>query len=360
MRTSPASEPSAITVAATTSADARAGYSNYGSCVDLFAPGSDITSLWYLGPGYAAIASGTSMASPHVAGLAASLLGVWGRATPAQVTSSILAHAHRGRVSDPAGTANLLASDEGLTLPAPPAGLHVDEATPTSLAVAWAPGAGPAASTYRATLTGGGLTRTAQTSADGYVFTDLEPATTYRVVVQAERYSGSTNATIDAATLEASGTVRLWGASRVDTAVAVSRASFSPGVPVAYLATADTFPDALAGGAAAGVNQGPVLLTTGSTLPDAVRTELSRLEPAKIVVLGGTGVVPTDVVQRCGPARQAASRGWGVRRGSRRRWRCRGRRSRRVCRWSTWPRRATSPTRWPVRRWPGCRVVRCC
>jgi subtilisin family serine protease/putative cell wall-binding protein len=295
--TSPASEPSAITVAATTSADVRAGYSNFGSCVDLFAPGSSITSLWYLGPGYSAIASGTSMASPHVAGLAASLLGAWGTATPAQVTASILAHAHRGKVGDPAGTANLLASNEGLTLPAPPAGLRVAQLTPTSVAVTWRAGTGPAPDAYKPVLTGGGLTRTARTSGTSYEFTDLEPSTSYRITVRAERSSGYTSATIDTATLEPPGTERLWGSTRVETAVAVSQASFSPGVPVAYVATASTFPDALAGGAAAAMNRGPVLLTTGTSLPDAVTAELVRLRPGRIVVLGGAGAVPDAVVR---------------------------------------------------------------
>ena len=66
---SPASAPAVTTVAASTSTDARASYSNYGSCVDLYAPGSSITSTWSNG-GTSTI-SGTSMASPHVAGVAA-------------------------------------------------------------------------------------------------------------------------------------------------------------------------------------------------------------------------------------------------------------------------------------------------
>lgn len=68
---SPASAPSAITVGATTSVDGRASYSNYGSCLDIFAPGSSITSAWYTSSTALAGKSGTSMASPHVAGAAA-------------------------------------------------------------------------------------------------------------------------------------------------------------------------------------------------------------------------------------------------------------------------------------------------
>ncbi len=70
---SPARAPSAITVGAITTTDARASYSNFGSCVDAWAPGSGITSAWIGGSGAKSTISGTSMASPHVAGLAARL-----------------------------------------------------------------------------------------------------------------------------------------------------------------------------------------------------------------------------------------------------------------------------------------------
>ena len=68
---SPARVPAAITVGATTSTDARASYSNYGACLDLFAPGSSITSAWYTSTTATNTISGTSMATPHVAGAAA-------------------------------------------------------------------------------------------------------------------------------------------------------------------------------------------------------------------------------------------------------------------------------------------------
>jgi subtilisin family serine protease len=68
---SPSSEPTAITVGATTNTDARASYSNYGSCLDFFAPGTNITSAWYTGTTATNTISGTSMASPHVAGVVA-------------------------------------------------------------------------------------------------------------------------------------------------------------------------------------------------------------------------------------------------------------------------------------------------
>jgi hypothetical protein len=89
------------------------------------------------------------------------------------------------------------------------------------------------------------------------------------------------------------GTVtRLAGANRFATAAAISAATFAPGVDVAYIAYAFNYPDALAGAAAAGTIRGPVLLAaTSLPLNIATSTELVRLKPKRIVVLGGSGVI---------------------------------------------------------------------
>ncbi len=89
--------------------------------------------------------------------------------------------------------------------------------------------------------------------------------------------------------------IRLAGANRFATSAAVSRAHFGAGVPVAYVATGRNFPDALAGGPAAGAQGGPVLLTEPNELPIPTRDELSRLRPQRIVILGGTGAVSASV-----------------------------------------------------------------
>ena len=68
---SPARVGSAITVGSSTSSDSRSAFSNYGSCLDLFAPGSSITSAWHTSDAATNTISGTSMAAPHVAGVAA-------------------------------------------------------------------------------------------------------------------------------------------------------------------------------------------------------------------------------------------------------------------------------------------------
>lgn len=82
---SPARVPAALTIGATTNTDAKASYSNYGSCVDLFAPGSSITSAWHSGANAMNTISGTSMAAPHVVGAAALHLQANAAVTPAQV-----------------------------------------------------------------------------------------------------------------------------------------------------------------------------------------------------------------------------------------------------------------------------------
>ncbi|MFE4537286.1 S8 family peptidase [Streptomyces scopuliridis] len=98
---SPARVADAITVGATTSTDARASYSNFGARVDLFAPGSAITSAWNTSDTATSSISGTSMATPHVAGAAAIYLAGHPTATPAQVATALVNGATNGVVTNP-------------------------------------------------------------------------------------------------------------------------------------------------------------------------------------------------------------------------------------------------------------------
>ncbi|MFD3544121.1 S8 family peptidase [Streptomyces sp. NPDC058655] len=118
---SPARVAEAITVGATTSTDAKASYSNYGSVLDLFAPGSSITSAWGTGDTATNSISGTSMASPHVAGAAALYLAQNPGSTPAQISAGLVAAATPNVVTSPGtGSPNrLLHVGAGTTPPGP-------------------------------------------------------------------------------------------------------------------------------------------------------------------------------------------------------------------------------------------------
>ncbi|MCP3822201.1 S8 family peptidase [Streptomyces sp. A3M-1-3] len=98
---SPARVTEAITVGATDSSDKRASFSNYGTCLDLFAPGVNITSAWKDSDTATKTISGTSMAAPHTAGAAALHLAANPSATPAQVRDALVNNATSGVVQDP-------------------------------------------------------------------------------------------------------------------------------------------------------------------------------------------------------------------------------------------------------------------
>ena len=107
------------------------------------------------------------------------------------------------------------------------------------------------------------------------------------------------------------GGVERWsGSDRYGTAVAVSREAFDPGVPVAFIAYGRDFPDALSGAPAAAKNKGPILLVEKNSIPASVKAELQRLQPGKIVVLGGKGVVSESVRNELAKLSQGGAKRW--------------------------------------------------
>lgn len=128
---SPSRVGPAITVGATTNRDARASFSNYGTCVDVFAPGQDILSAWFTDNRATNTISGTSMASPHVAGIAALYLSQHPTALPAEVSAKIVEGSLLGKVGSPGtGSPNRLVNT-GFLLGAAPSPSPAPTPTPT-------------------------------------------------------------------------------------------------------------------------------------------------------------------------------------------------------------------------------------
>jgi subtilisin family serine protease len=105
---SPARVPAAMTIGASNSSDAKASWSNYGKCVDWFAPGVSITSAWYSSNSATNTISGTSMATPHVAGAAALYLETHPTDTPAQVRDALLSFTTKSKITSALSTNNHL------------------------------------------------------------------------------------------------------------------------------------------------------------------------------------------------------------------------------------------------------------
>lgn len=144
---SPSGAAHAITVGASDKNDARASFSNFGECVDVYAPGVDIVSDSYLDPTVGVSKSGTSMATPHVSGLAALYLAGNRNATPDQVTAAIEAGGIAGAVKDAQSTAgNILINSAFVqsiapVVPAPvypPTGLTATAISSTGATISWA------------------------------------------------------------------------------------------------------------------------------------------------------------------------------------------------------------------------------
>lgn len=214
---SPSRAPNAITVGATgtyyagETTDTRSGYSNFGTCLDIFAPGSNIVSSWMGSTTATNTISGTSMATPHVAGVAAVLLGRYPTSTPADIatmlrnsaTPNVVLSAGTGSPNyllylDPLGGPIVAPPPPPPVAPSAPTGITITPSS-TQLSVKFTAGsAGTSAiTTYKYSLDGGSnwSVRQTGTTASPIVITGLTNGTTYSVAIRAVSAVGDGTAT---------------------------------------------------------------------------------------------------------------------------------------------------------------------
>jgi subtilisin family serine protease len=325
---SPARVPKALTVGSANRSDARATSSNFGSCLDLFAPGTSIPGASVNGG--VTLASGTSVAAPHVAGIAALAMAVTGTNAPEAIHREVVNSAVTNRLTNiGAGSPNRLAHMASLTAVNPAASttdllvpLDVGSVQLRFSGLTGTPVVQLSEQPSAPTDLGRGITLTSNfinLSYSGGSFTSAEVCVpggsqsrliqfpsqggrsdiTARVDTAAGRVCGKTSVISSYATAVLA-TQRLAGPDRYSTAVAVSRyqlgSAISPESPLVFLATGENPADALAAGAAAASRNGVVLLTQRERLPQATRAELQRRKPSQVVLVGGVSAISESVL----------------------------------------------------------------
>ena len=351
----PASHPAVIAVGATTVTQSVAGYSDRGSALDLVAPGGgdvnvdgilqesfdDPSDVWGV---YAKI--GTSFASPLVAGTAALMLDVNPDLSSSAIREILASTALDLGASgwDPTFGAGLLQAHAAVTAAGslPTTGLTMIAGGPVAVSTIVADEVGAITGTDPERLAGANRYATAAaisaashapdtplvyvTTGMNYpdalsigpvaalgdapvllVMTDDIPAETLvelsrlspgRIVIIGGPVAVSDAVATRLGTYAAQPVERLAGHDRYGTATEVSRSLFSTGsVHEVFVATGHSSPDALASGTAATASPGPVLLTRATDLPTVVSDELIRLNPDRVVIVGGIDAVSPGVEQ---------------------------------------------------------------
>ena len=330
----PAALPGVVAVVGTDASDARFGWSTWGDWTDVAAPGCNHTVR--LQGDYGSFC-GTSSAAPLVAGVVG--LALSSGASAAAAVEALYSTAYpiadvttHGRVDAAAMTAMLArensAPEQG-TSPQPPASTPEGgsepggavtpgitrlagssryetavaaalDAFPSGADVAYvatggafpdALAAGPAAA-----MAGGPVLLTDTAVLPPVIREELVRLDPQRIVV-AGGAAGVSEAVL-AALREIAPVRRLAGPDRYATATAIAADAFEGPVPVVYLASGEAFADALAGGPAAAARRGPLLLVRPDALPAATAEALSRLQPAEVVLLGGTAAVSDAVAEQ--------------------------------------------------------------
>ena len=329
----PGNGKAGLNVGSTDRTDSMSSFSNFGTCVDVLAPGSDIVSAGHGADDAHQTMSGTSMASPHVAGAGALYLEKHPQATPAQVKKAILDAAAVDKISNVKGSPNLLLNVQRLLTDPEPgrdliriggadryetaAKLAIkDRKTADTVFMASGQGfadamsAGSAAHTRARSMPDGGkdapvlLTRTDRVPAS--TAKALSSLKAKKVVLVGGEKAISAKV---ASQLKAKGLVveRIGGANRYETSANVVK-RFGKGVNTLYVASGDdsAYADALAGSALAGSQGAPVLLTRPTKVAPVTQQAADNAAAKKVVVLGGPAAVSNTVASKLGATSRLA------------------------------------------------------